>query len=31
MAYGDFKDSAKRTASVKILRDKTFNIDNNPK
>ena len=25
MAYGDFKDLAKKTASVKILRDKAFN------
>ena len=31
MAYGDFKDLAKRTASDKILRDKTFNIAKNPK
>ena len=31
MAYGDFKDLAKRTASNKILRDKTFNIAKNPK
>ena len=29
MAYGDFKDLAKRTASVKVLRDKTFNIAKN--
>ena len=27
MAYGDFKDLAKRTGSDKILRDKAFNID----
>ena len=26
IAYGDFKDVTKRTASDKILRDKTFNI-----
>ena len=26
MAYGDFKDLTKRTASNKILRDKAFNI-----
>ena len=26
MAYGDFKNLAKRTASEKVLRDKTFNI-----
>ena len=31
MAYGDFKDLTKRTASDKILRDKTFNIAKNPK
>ena len=31
MAYGDFKDSTRRTASGKILRDKAFNIANNPK
>ena len=31
MAYGDFKDLARRTASDKALRDKTFNIDINPK
>ena len=27
----DFKDMPKRTASDKILRDKAFNIDKNPK
>ena len=27
MAYGDFKDLAKRTAADKVLRDKAFNID----
>ena len=26
MAYGDFKNSAKRTASDKVLRDKALNI-----
>ena len=26
MAYGDFKDLGRRTASAKILRDQTFNI-----
>ena len=31
MAYGDFKDLARRTASDKILRDKAFNIAINPK
>ena len=31
MAYGDFKDLAKRTASNKVLRDKAFNIAKNPK
>ena len=31
MAYGDFKDLARRTASDKILRDKPFNITKNPK
>ena len=31
MAYGDFKDLARRTASDKILRDKPFNIAKNPK
>ena len=31
MAYGDFKDLARRTASDKILRDKAFNISKNPK
>ena len=30
MAYGDFKDLT-RTASAKILHDKTFNIAKNPK
>ena len=31
MAYGDFKDLARRTASDKILRDKVFNIGKNLK
>ena len=31
MAYGDFKDLNRRTASGKILRDKAFNIAKNPK
>ena len=31
MVYGDFKDLARRTASDKVLRDKAFNIANNPK
>ena len=31
MAYQDFKDLARRTGSDKILRDKAFNIANNPK
>ena len=31
MAYGDFKDLGKRTASDKALRDKAFNIAKNPK
>ena len=31
MAYGDFKDLARRTASDKVVRDKTFNIAKNPK
>ena len=31
MAYGDFKDIARRTASEKFLRDKAFNITRNPK
>ena len=30
MAYGDFKDLARRTASDKVLRDKAFNIVKNP-
>ena len=31
MAYGDFKDLAKITASDKVLRDKAFNITKSPK
>ena len=31
MAYGDFKDLSRRTASDKVLRDKAFNIAENPK
>ena len=31
MAYGDFKDLAKRTAADKVVRDKSFNIDKDPK
>ena len=31
MAFGDFKDLAKRTVSEKIVRDKAFNIAKNPK
>ena len=31
MAYGKFKDLAKRTQSEKVLRDKTFKIASNPK
>ena len=31
VAYGDFKDLAKRTAADKVLRDKAFNIAKNPK
>ena len=31
MAYGDFKDLTRRTASDKILCDKAFNIAKNPK
>ena len=30
MAYGDFKDSVRRTASGKVLRDEAFNIAKNP-
>ena len=31
MAYDDFKDIARRTASDRFLRDKAFNIAKNPK
>ena len=31
MAYGDFKDLARRTAADKVLRDKAFNIAKNPR
>ena len=31
MAYGDFKDLARRKASDKVLRYKAFNIAKNPK
>ena len=31
MAYGDFKDLKRRTASDKVLRDKVFNIAKSPK
>ena len=31
MAYGDFKDLARRTASDKVSRDKAFNIAKNCK
>ena len=31
MAYEDFKDLKRRTASDKVLRDKAFNIAKNPK
>ena len=31
MAYGDFKDLTRRTASDKKLRDKALNVDKNPK
>ena len=31
MAYGDFKDLERRTASDKVLRGKAFNIATNPK
>ena len=30
MAYGKFKDLAKRTQSDKVLRNKTFEIGSNP-
>ena len=31
MAYGDFKDLTRGTASDKIMRDKAFNVAKNPK
>ena len=31
MAYGNFKDLQRRTASDKVFRDKAFNIAKNPK
>ena len=31
MAYEDFKDLAKRTAADKVLKDKAFNIAEDPK
>ena len=31
MAYGNFKDFSRRTASYKLLCDKAFNIAKNPK
>ena len=31
MAYGDFKDLAKRTVADKVLKDKAFNIAKDPK
>ena len=31
MAYGDFKDLIRRAISIKVLRDKAFNIAKNPK
>ena len=31
IAYGNFKNIARRTASDKVLRDKAFNIAKNPK
>ena len=31
LAYGNFKDIKRRTASDKILRDKAFNVAKNPK
>ena len=31
MAYGDFKDLPRRTASGKVLCDNAFNIAKNPK
>ena len=31
MAYGGFKELARRTASDKVLKDQTFNIAKSPK
>ena len=31
MAYGDFKDLAKRTAANRVLKNKAFNIAKDPK
>ena len=31
MAYRDFKDLSRRTASDKVLRDQAFNVAKNPK
>ena len=31
VAYGDFKDLERKTASDKFLRDKAYNISKNPK
>ena len=31
MAYGEFKELTRKTASDKILRDKAFSIAKNPK
>ena len=31
MGYGDFKDSCKRTAADKLLRDRSVNIARNPR
>ena len=31
MAYGEFKDLARRNAAYKVLRDKAFNIAKDPK
>ena len=31
MAYGDFKDLNRRTATDKLFRDKAFNVAKNPK
>ena len=31
MAYGDFKDSERRTQSDKAFKDKAFEIESNPK